>query len=228
MAASEKPDRLIARRELEAQLLPGSTSKGVDVGYLARLLVQVTMPHREPPGTEFERVNGHLRMRMQAWSKTGLPFGVYPRLLLAWVTTEAVRTHSPRIDLGNSMSEFLRRLDLGRNGGARGAITGLRKQMRRLFECRIGWEYDGPEGWEIGSIHPVERASLWWDQRRPDQVTLWQSEIVLNDTFFRSLVERPVPVNMQVLKQLAKERSPLAIDIYSWLTHRVSYLERDR
>src|SRR5690606_9269785 len=101
-------------RELEVQLGLEDEPRDVDVGYLARLLVQVTMPHRDPGGTEFERVNGHLRMRMQAWSKTGLPFGVYPRLLLAWVTTEAVRTRSPNIDLGSSMSEFLRRIDLGR------------------------------------------------------------------------------------------------------------------
>ncbi len=44
--------------------------------------------------------------------KRGLPYGTYPRLLLAWLNTEAVRTKERTIILGHSLSEFMRQLDL--------------------------------------------------------------------------------------------------------------------
>ena len=59
-----------------------------------------------------------------------LPFGNIPRLLLAWVTTEAVRTQSRELILGSSLSEFMGKLGMDSVGGAR---TRLRNQMRRLF-----------------------------------------------------------------------------------------------
>ena len=40
----------------------------------------------------------------------GLPYGTLPRLLLAWVSTEAVRTQSPELILGDSLAESSIRL----------------------------------------------------------------------------------------------------------------------
>ena len=63
-----------------------------------------------------------------------LPFGNIPRLLLAWVTTEAVRTQSRELILGSSLSEFVGKLGMDSVGGAR---TRLRNQMRRLFNAHV-------------------------------------------------------------------------------------------
>src|SRR5277367_6131729 len=62
------------------------------VGYPARMLVQVTMPHSKQSGDKFTRSNGGFSVTMVAASDYGLPYGTVPRLLLAWMTTEAVRT----------------------------------------------------------------------------------------------------------------------------------------
>ena len=56
-------------------------------------------------------------------SRTGeykLPFGNLPRLLLAWVTTEAVRTQSRVLVLGDSLSDFMRALGVYSNSGTTG------------------------------------------------------------------------------------------------------------
>jgi len=74
------------------------------------------------------------------------------------------------------------------------------------------------------AIHPVEEARLWWDAKQPDQKDLWQSELTLNHRFFEQIISNPVPIDERVLRILATKRSPLAIDIYLWLTHRLSYL----
>ena len=67
--------------------------KAGQVGYMARALVQATLPHKATKEKVFTRRNGSLEMTIM--SPHGLPFGSVPRLLLSWMTTEAVRTRSP-------------------------------------------------------------------------------------------------------------------------------------
>ena len=46
---------------------------------------------------------------MTAGIDNKLPYGNFPRLILAWVCTEAVRTQSRELVLGRSLSEFMGR-----------------------------------------------------------------------------------------------------------------------
>ena len=64
------------------------------LGFMARLLAQTTLPHRDPHSNEFTRRNGNLELTILSPSTIGLPYGSIPRLLLSWLTTEAVRTRS--------------------------------------------------------------------------------------------------------------------------------------
>lgn len=73
---------------------------GRNIGYMARLTVQATMPHSRPTTNEIERQNGNMYLSMMAPAKLGLPYGTPPRHILAWVTTEAVRTKSRVLTLG--------------------------------------------------------------------------------------------------------------------------------
>jgi hypothetical protein len=213
----------------EALAIQAEEAKEVGaLGYFARLLVQVTMPHSKPDTNEFKRVNGQLVLRMMAPSDVGLPYGTYPRLLMAWITTEAVRTKSRELELGASLSDFLRRLELGIHGGPRGSITILRRQMLRLFGSSVSWSWTNNREELGGGFFPVESRHLWWDAKRPDQLAMWKSTITLSEKFFREVTDRPVPVNMTALKTLARERSPMALDIYSWLTYRMSYLRKEQ
>ena len=197
-----------------------------DLGFTARILVQTTLPHSDPGDVrEYARSNGNLHLIIQPGMRAGLPYGVYPRLVLAWVTTEAVRTKSPRLVLGDSLSAFMAELGIVPTGGRWGTITRLREQMKRLFAARVGVVYDGVDGYSLDAIQVARRVRLWWDPKRPDQAALWQSEVVLDDEFFRQIVDRPVPIDLHILKHLT--RSPLGIDLYCWLTHRVSYMKTE-
>ena len=65
-----------------------------------------------------------------------------PRLLLAWVCTEAVRTQSRELVLGRLLAEFMRQLGMqADSGGSRGERTRLKNQMRRLFSCSMSLIY---------------------------------------------------------------------------------------
>ena len=55
---------------------------------------------------------------MTAGVNNKLPYGNLPRLLLAWVCTEAVRTQRRELILGDSLSAFMRSVGVYNGGGA--------------------------------------------------------------------------------------------------------------
>ena len=196
------------------------------LAYFARILVLATMPHSRPKTSQFQRTNGRFTMTMMAPDDVGLPYGTAPRLVLAWLSTEAVRTRSRRVELGRSLSEFMRALDMAPTGGQRGDITRLRNQMTRLFSAAITCRYDDDGAGYSGlrNFPLADKVDLWWDPRRPDDQTLWESSITLGGKFYQELIDHPVPLDMRALKAL--RRSPLALDVYAWLSYRAYSLRK--
>jgi len=195
------------------------------LGFMARVLAQVTLPHSRPAGNEFTRRNGNLELTVLSPSSVGLPYGSIPRLLLSWLTTEAVRTRSPVLELGPTLAAFMADLDLVPTGGRWGTITRLRDQTERLFASSISCRYKDETTTQGGGFNITKGYSLWWDPKSPDQLPLWKSTVTLGTDFFNEIIDRPVPVDMRALK--AVKQSPLALDIYCWLTHRLSYLKKE-
>lgn len=215
-------------RELIEQALMIDEQNAKDagmLGFMARTMVQASLPYREVPGNEYIRKNGNYTLTLLSPSSVGLPYGAMPRLLIAWMGTEAVRTQSRELELGRSMRDFLNSLGLKSNGGARGSITRLKEQSRRLFRCTISCDYlDEMKEEETGfRVVDHSKTNFWWHTvRNPDQGELFDTRIVLSDGWFQELVNHAVPIDLRALKALKK--SPMAIDIYCWLTYRYSYL----
>jgi len=194
-----------------------------EIAYYARIMAQVGLPYKSQPGTEFVRVNGNLTVSFTAPSAVGLPYGMIPRLLLCWMSTEAVTSRSRELVLGHTLSEFLDQLQLGRRGGAQGDITRLRKQMTSLFGSTVTAIYSLPGETGIRPIPVAEEVFLWWDPLRPTAPVFWNSTILLSEPFFRAVVERPIPVSLPVLQKL--RQAPMALDLYVWLSYRLFYLK---
>ena len=218
----EKPDldKMIGETlALEAE----DAKRAGQIGYMARVLVQATLPHKSTKDIKFSRENGAFEMTIV--SPHGLPYGSVPRLLLSWMTTEAVRTRSPVLLLGSSLSSFMAELDLGRHGGRNGDITRFKKQAERLFSSMISCRYKDETSTQGKGFTITDEYSLWWSPKAPNQLPLWKSNVTLSQKFFDQIIERPVPVDMDALMRL--KRSPMALDIYFWLTYRLSYLHKD-
>jgi len=194
-----------------------------ELGFMARAMVQATMPHSKVSGNEFVRTNGGYTLTILAPSKIGLPYGVIPRLLLAWLTTEAVKTRQRDIELGDSLSAFMRELGMIPTGGRWGSITRLKEQTTRLFSANISAIYKDAKGVKLINQNIAEHAVLWWDAKTPEQASLWKSSVRLSERFFNEVIDKPIPIDMRALKALKK--SPMALDIYMWLTYRASYLK---
>jgi hypothetical protein len=171
-------------------------------------------------GQEFVRKNGNFTLSILAPRAIGLPYGTIPRLLISWLTTEAVRTHQRELVLGDNLSDFMRQLGMVPTGGRWGTIGRLREQTSRLFASSITAIYRDKAGISIHKQDVVSDANLWWDPKSPEQGSLWESNVVLGEQFFKEIMKNPVPVDMRALRALKK--SPMALDIYTWLTYRMT------
>ena len=196
-----------------------------DLGFMARLLALCSLPRTNPGDRlQFRRVNGPYKLIMTATGDAKLPYGTLPRLLLAWVCTEAVRTQSRELVLGRSLYEFMRKLGMDdRSGGARGDRTRLRNQMDRLFATQVSLIYEDEQQKLRVSSLVADRAEFWWDVKRPAAPVLWDSTIRLGEEFFNEIIAHPVPIDLHILK--AVKRSPLGLDLYLWLTYRTFALK---
>lgn len=191
------------------------------------MLCQVGLPRSKFDGREFMRQSGAAWINVQAgWLDEGkgpvqqpVPYGPLPRLALAWISTQAVRTKDREIAIGSSASEFLRLLGKPTTGGVRGSFTTLRKQMHALAACRLQLGFKG----RTFNGQPVEQFDAWLANRETGQQALWPGLLVLSDGYFNSLVENAVPLDNRALMALSD--SALALDVYTWLAHRLHRIE---
>lgn len=187
--------------------------------YLHSVLCQVGLPRRRVEGTTFERTNGNASLLIEAgklwngkdWVPQPLPYGTRPRLALVHLSSEAVRTKSPTVEVGHSVREFLLRLGIS-TGGEEYANFG--RQMRALAACRMSLGV----GLETLEAKPIKRFAAWVDGN-PHQRSLQPGVIELTPEFYASLAESAVPLDARALGAL--KHSALALDVYSWLAHRL-------
>lgn len=190
------------------------------------LLCQIGLPRRRTPDRVFERRNGHASILVEAaslwdgtaWVEQPLPYGATARLIMVYISSEAVRTRSRTVEIGDSTRQFLARLGMRSSGGQRGSYAALMRQMRALAACRLtlGMQTDGRA--VTLDAKPIRRFDAWLHQDGP-QRTFWPGELELSQEFYGTLVEHAVPLDPRALAAL--KHSSLALDIYAWLAHRL-------
>ena len=203
------------------QLIEASEAEP-DLGFMARLLALCSLPRTDPKNRlQYIRRNGPYMIGISAGVGDKLPYGNIPRLLLAWVCSEAVRTQKRELVLGRSLYEFMHKLGMeDRSGSARGDRTRLKNQMRRLFRSTISLVYtEGDVSASVSSL-VADRTLFWWDTKQPDA----DSTIQLGEEFFNEIIAHPVPLDLNILR--AVKRSTLGLDLYLWLTYRTFGLTR--
>jgi hypothetical protein len=204
-----------------------------EIALMARELVLVTLPHKDPGNAPaWSRKNGKISLMIQPGYRrpddtsppvcVGYPYGSIARLILYWIVTETRRTGEPKLWLGKSLANFMRKLGLKPDDstGKRSSTSSVHRQLERLIYARITLTKDLEEGSRRGRLEfelPVAKArELWWDVKDKEREMLWDSYIILNDDFFKAILTQPVPVRMFTL--LAMKKSPLGLDLYAWAT----------
>lgn len=194
------------------------------IGYMARTLAQATLPHLDPklpPGYLYSRDTGQLTLTVAPTSpKHGIPYGTIPRVIMAWICTEVVRTKDRTLSLGHSQADFLEKLQLHNNGRD---IARFREQSLRLFKSVISVEYTNDDEGDLSKRLMIsDQSHVFWHPKKVNQRALWDSTLELSERFFTEIISAPVPIDLRVFHALSK--SPMAMDIYTWLTYRMFVL----
>lgn len=191
--------------------------------FLHSVLCHVGLPRSKTDARIFERSSGTSSIVIEAgrlWKnkqfhEQPLPYGAKPRLILMHICSEAVRTQSPEIDIGRSAREFLQRLGLD-NGGHEYAR--FRSQIEALAACRMTLGFSSENRDVTINTQPISRFEAWM-QHDTRSLGLWPGSITLSAEFFGTLVNHAVPLDPRAIHALQK--SALALDVYTWLAHRL-------
>jgi hypothetical protein len=194
-----------------------------EVTFQHSILTQVPMPYVDLGRAvrTWEHRQGQASLRIQAgalfsahgfWEEVGVPYGPKPRLMLLLLNAEALRTGSPEVAVGRSLTDFVKRLSLdpaGRNVGT------IRDQLARLSaaDFRIGYT-DGVVATTIKATI-IQDFELWVEKARE----VWPMTVRFSDRYFDSLTKHAVPLDERAIAALS--HSAMALDIYGWLAQRL-------
>ena len=220
-----------ARAVSDADLVPA---------YLHSALCAMSLPARRPkdemapiirqdgrytlaitPKPVLKRLNGEMTM-----TSLGVPFGSYPRVILIYIMSEAVRTGSRDVYLGGSFAEWLRRLGYASaTHGSRGTASLLKGQLDRLLACEwmIRWD-DSADDDAAFAVKEVKLSNEYAGLRTKDGSFI--KEIRLAEGFFGHLREHAVPLNEAAIREL--RNNPTALDLYTYFAYRLQRISGDR
>jgi hypothetical protein len=197
------------------------------------VLCQCAMPYRNPGNNvlAWSRQNGAVSLRIHSgeiripgtnrWRYAGVPYGCKPRMLLAFLNGEALRTGSPVVHLEESLRAFLARFELNQGGRTMRAV---KDQLTRLAVASVSlaMTYD-TDRWRQQTTNIVEGLDLWLE-RDGTRRTAWPTKVELSPRYFSSLQDHAVPLDDRAIIALANNAR--ALDIYAWLAQRLWRLHR--
>lgn len=210
------------------------------VNYLHSGFCQAALPHREPrnPTEPWVRRNGAYQLVIRPGIlplrdrivSIGVPYGTKARLIMIYFQTEAVRNRSQIVDLGPTMTSWLKRMGLCTSGGPRGSYAPVREQALRIARCEftMRFERSSMEA-RLTDQRIVDGMHLWRDDSSETELFRsggeWARHVRLSDAFFEHLMNHAVPLSEEAIARL--KHSSLALDLYVWLTYRLHALRKE-
>ena len=172
-----------------------------------KLLIE---PGRRPTGDDYELV--------------GVPWGCHARLILLWLQSEALRTNSRQVELGNSMRDWLGRIGVSVGGKTDRSV---REQAERISRCRLTFHLLGTNGSGLVNQSIVDKALfIDADDHDPRQGRLSLETAQLSEGFFEQLKRHPMPLEEAAIRALSNNAK--ALDVYMWLAYRLHVLKSDK
>ena len=210
-----------------ARTFHGAPQEKSPVSYYTPELIQCTLPHSEPKGPTWVRTNGDFTLILasgvdKSGDFIGLPYGSFPRLVLAHIITRVIQTGERRIELSSCFIKFLEQVGYTANLNTRHSKS-ISDKLQRLLRASITFEYSTGNAKRgalaVQDVKIAPKFALWWDYKQPDQGSFFESYIEISDEFRQAILRAPVPLHTEILAALKK--SPLALDLYMWVSYRL-------
>ena len=217
-----------------AEVVPIEKARRPERGFVARELVILNLPHSDPKAPVWVRRNGRVSLIVQGGYRSrageiapeyvGIPYGATARLILFYLMTEAMLTKSRKIYLGSSFDAFLETIGAtkesrGKKSGSQAALRQLDRLLNASFRIQHEGESEEAEAFRVKTLPMAESYEIWFSKKNKEngQATLWASYVELSKELYESLIKAPVPLDWDILLKLRK--SPLALDLYAWLSY---------
>lgn len=209
------------KRKIKIKLIKKKEISKESIGYITSILACASIPHSNIKDSYFKRSNGQTSLKIISDPEYGLPYGLIPRILMIWICTQAKLTNSHILYLGKNQNEFIKQLGITPTGGKNGSINRVRKQTIKLLHSTISLTYDQNNTHKFNNLTIVDKCTLFYGNKKSNNI-FWKSNITLSDKFYREIKNTSLPIDLNVVKSM---RSPLAIDIYIWLTWRTRIIK---
>jgi Plasmid encoded RepA protein len=210
------------RQAVEAAFGVLSDEKG-RIGITHAGFAMAALPHKNTLETIWKKDAGTVRLLVESGhdadgTPVGIPYGSIARMILLYLQTQAVRTRSREVELGTSMNAWLGAMDIPAGGKTYQIV---REQSRRLSRCRLTFFRRTDKAEMVTNGAFVRDAILPLDSTAA-QLPLWQERVRLDEGFYQSLIDHPLPLREEAVRQISSRS--MAIDFYVWLAYRLHAL----
>ena len=217
------------------RFMEGATEEEVEaltrIEHQRTVLCQTVMPYRAQAGeTQCQQSSGCVHVLLSAGTRydkqqeteveLSPPHGIKGRLVLMHLHGEAWRTGNPMIHLGERLDAFIERIT-GHRPSARERAA-LLDQVRAMAESRIYMAIATTrEDIPIRQQANVSIISGMYGQKAKDDAFRIETPefIRLDDIYFEYLAKHSVPLDEGAIRAL--RHSATALDLYTWIAHRV-------
>lgn len=221
------------RRAVFREVIEGDGPAPEHLRYMPTPLAICGLPYKRLDAfqSEYIREQGKMRVVVTPGHLTDpngkrilqpVPWGPKARLIMAHLSTEALRNKSPVIETASSFTGFLRDMGFERRGGERGNIKPFKEQLQALAACRMeiaAW--NGKQSATV-DVKPFSKMQLWFSDT-PEQQSLWPSTIQFSKDFYEQLQSHALPIDVRVLRALSN--SARRLDLMFWVTYRITRLQ---
>lgn len=205
-----------------------------EIAYQHSVLCQISLPYRNPGDDMrlWQREQGAVSLLVEAgrtqhpntreWIEQGLPYGCKPRLIMAHINTEVIRTGERQVDMYESLTAFVRRIQEREPNGRE--LRAYKDQLTRLAVALIRMAISKDDHYFQVDSKIVAGFDVWWPKNH--ERVVWPERVVLSQEYYNSLAKYAVPLDKRALSALAN--NAMALDIYTWLAQRLHRIPKGK
>ena len=196
----------------------------MEIGIAHAGFAMASLPHRRTAERVWRREGGPIKLIIESGldsneAPVGIPYGAIARMILLYLQSQAVKTRSREVELGASMNAWLTTMGVPIGGRT---YRSVREQSSRISRCRLTFFQRTSTAELVHNGAFVRDAILPLDPSGSGQGSLWQESVRLDEGFYQSLIEHPLPLRESAIQEISGKS--LAIDLYMWFAYRLHVL----
>lgn len=165
-------------------------------------------------------------MTISAIGDTMLPYGSIPRIIICYLSTEAKVTGERTVAIGRTIYDFVKKIGYTPSYIANGTNEQVLEQLEKLYRTEFSHDYSESRHLEDGTKETFRHQKsfkifdekLSFESVKDNIVQQQMTSVTLSETFFNEIQTHSVPLRLEILKSL--KRSPLALDLYVFISYR--------